>query len=99
MFACMTFRILKGNQAPLVLLRRLGYAPYTNRQGEQSFVKRIHGAEFPRFHLYINKEDDTTLFCSLHLDQKRPVYKGSTAHGGDYDSPEVAEEAGRLQSS
>lgn len=93
----MNFPIKKNNQNGVVVLRRFSYAPYTNRQGGESFVRRVGGGEFPRFHLYINSETDTDLICSVHLDQRAPMYKGSTAHGGDYDSPEVASEIRRLQ--
>ena len=90
--------IKKNDQIAPVVLRRFGYAPYVNKEGEQSFVRRIHGTPFPRFHLYIKEEDRFLLKCSLHLDQKRPSYMGTKAHGGDYDSPQVAAEANRLQS-
>ena len=39
--------VKKNNQNPLMRLRRLGYAPYRNRQGKESFVRRIQGNEFP----------------------------------------------------
>ena len=52
---------------------------------------------FPRFHLYIDSEDDATLSCSLHLDQTAPVYIKGNAHRGDYDSPAVKDEATRLE--
>lgn len=77
-------------------MRRLGYAPYSNRQGESSYVRRIAGYEFPRYHLYIQSIEGTDMTCSVHIDQKAPVIKGATAHAGDYDSPQVAEEVKRL---
>ena len=86
----------KGQIAPVVL-RRLGYAPYVNKEGQQSFVKRIHGMSFPRYHLYIKEENDDFVRCSLHLDQKKPSYMGTRAHGGDYDSETVQAEIERLQ--
>lgn len=79
-------------------IRRFGYAPYANRQGAQSYVRRITGYEFPRFHLYIQNVSNADITCSLHIDQKAPVFKGARAHAGDYDSPQVAEEIRRLQS-
>ncbi|MBI4090665.1 MAG: hypothetical protein HY422_01435 [Candidatus Komeilibacteria bacterium] len=88
--------IQKQNQIAPVAIRRVGYAPYINKEGEQSFVRRIHGTDFPRFHLYIKAEDDEVLRCSIHLDQKRPSYQGAHAHGGDYDSETVADEARRI---
>ncbi len=91
------FVIKKGAYNPLVLMRRLGYATYTNRQGISSFVRRIHGSEFPRYHLYINKETEREMTCSVHIDQRAPSYQGTSAHGGDYDTPQVLEEIERLQ--
>lgn len=92
----MDITLKKGRQIAPVILRRAGYAPYINKEGIQSFSRRIHGTDFPRFHLYINEEDEQTLTCSLHLDQKAPSYMGSRAHGGDYDSDTVKEEAQRI---
>lgn len=93
----MDVEIRKQNQIAPVALRRVGYAPYINKEGEQSFVRRVHGTSFPRFHLYIKEEDETIVRCSLHLDQKRPSYMGTRAHGGDYDSETVQAEVARLQ--
>ncbi len=81
---------------PHIIMRRLGYAPYSNRQGESSYVRRIAGYEFPRFHLYIQSIGTIDMTCSVHIDQKAPVIKGATAHAGDYDSPQVDEEVKRL---
>lgn len=80
-------------------MRRFGYAPYSNRQGKQSYVRRITGYEFPRYHLYIQNVTVADITCSVHIDQKAPVMKGATAHAGDYDSPEVYAEIQRLKSS
>lgn len=93
----MEFSIAKNQNQGAVLLRRFGYATYTNREGKDSYVRRIHGSDFPRFHLYVNKEDASTLTCSLHIDQRAPSYSGSRMHGGDYDSEVVRQEAARLQ--
>ena len=94
----MNITLKKYKQIAPVVLRRLGYAPYINKEGEQSFVRRPHGTEFPRYHLYVQEEDDTVMRCSLHLDQKAPSYMGSRAHGGDYDSEAVQQEFERMQS-
>jgi len=91
-----TFTIPTQGSNSLVALRRLGYAPYTNRQGVQSFVQRIYGSEFPRFHLYVQTMTDEHIVCTVHIDQKAPVMHGARAHAGDYDSPEVHQEIKRL---
>lgn len=93
------------------LLRSAGYAPHrdpaTARSGgaddrreersrEQSFVRRFSAGEFPRFHLYAQKEDNDMVF-NLHLDQKKPSYEGSRAHAGEYDGPLLEEERKRIE--
>jgi len=93
----MNFIITKNSENSLTRLRRLGYAAYRNRQGKESFVKRIAGGNFPRFHLYITKEDGGNLSCSLHIDQTAPVYGRGNAHRGDYESPVVSAEVSRIE--
>ena len=93
----MKLLLTRNNQNTTIRLRRLGYALYRNRQGKESFVKRIQGTDFPRFHLYINTEEDNTLICSIHIDQTAPVYTKGNAHRGDYNSPVLEQEINRLQ--
>lgn len=93
----MNIRIALKQQNPKTRLRRLGYAPYTNKQGKESFVRRLHGGEFPRFHLYIASQSEALLECTLHIDQTAPVYSKGPAHRGEYDTPAVAEEKKRLE--
>ncbi len=76
---------------------RCGYGKLANRQtGETSFLRRLHGDMYPRFHVYINEKSDRWVF-SLHLDQKRPVYEGVSAHAGEYDGTVVEKEALRIK--
>ena len=65
--------------------------------GEFNFVRPLGQSAYPRFHLYLTSQADKTINCSLHLDQKKPSYQGSTAHSGDYDSELVIEEAKRIE--
>ncbi len=78
------------------LARKINYKPigYTER-GELNAVRPLAG-DYPRFHAYIFDGKEGIEF-SIHLDQKRPSYEGSTAHSGDYDSELVQEEAKRIQ--
>jgi len=79
------------------LLRRAGYAIHQSRDGELSFVRRIEGADYPRFHIYIKKEEPGKLMeITLHLDEKKPSYEGFTAHSGQYGGPIIEEEKNRL---
>jgi len=85
-------------QDPLVFLRRCGYGYLKDRRtGKESFVKRIHGDLYPRFHVHVEDRGESWNF-NLHLDQRAPVYRGATAHGGDYDGPAVEKEADRIKS-
>lgn len=61
---------------------------------EYSFVRPRRG--FPRFHIYAQFEGQD-LSLNLHLDQKKPIYRGATAHMGDYDGPAIEREAARIK--
>ena len=93
----MKFKIKKNNQNTVFRVRRLGYAPYRNRQGKESFVRRIQGGAFPRFHLYISEGEETLLHCSIHIDQTAHVYTQGSAHRGDYSSPALESEVQRIE--
>ena len=103
---------------PAAFMRSKGYA-FDRRSfskgglNELSFVRRITGQEFPRFHAYIKQEIvyDTgssrapekrslNLIINLHLDQKRPSYGGgSSAHAGEYGGELIREELERFKQS
>lgn len=84
---------------PEKFIRRCGYAKIIDRRmGKISYAKRLHRDFYPRFHVYIKIEIDSVIF-DLHLDQKRPIYEGVTAHSGEYDGEVVEREAARLASS
>lgn len=76
---------------------RCGYAKIIDRRmGKTSFAKRIHRDFYPRYHVYIKAEGESVIF-DLHLDQKRPIYEGVTAHSGEYDGEVVEREAERVK--
>jgi len=73
--------------SPANLLRRQGYA-FSRRDdatGEMSFVKRVNSGDYPRFHIYTKINSAGEVEVSLHLDQKKASYRGSAAHGGEYE--------------
>ncbi len=78
------------------LARKIGYhfQGEDKERGELIFTRPPRG--YPRFHLYLKIENEN-LFFDLHLDQKRPIYKGAPAHAGEYDSEVVEKEAGRIK--
>ncbi len=65
------------------------------KETELNFVRPLSN-DYPRFHLYLQIAGENLIF-SLHLDQKRPVYGGSTAHSGEYEGPVVEQEAERIK--
>jgi len=90
----------KSGENTTNLARKIGYfyLPQREERNERSFVRPMQRSGYPRFHLYLKMSSDGKgLIFSLHLDQKRPVYKGTTAHSGEYDSPLVKQEAERIK--
>ena len=81
---------------PVRVMRRAGYGLLKNRGGEMAFAKHLDRNPFPRFHLYLEDEGDNWSL-NLHLDQRAPVYKGVSAHSGEYDGPVVEKEAERIK--
>ena len=90
------------------VMRRCGYfslpavAPLNGaKEGrELAFVRPLSsaGSGYPRFHIYVNVEKfprETSL--NLHLDQKKPVYRGTVAHSGEHDGEIVVKEVARLK--
>lgn len=81
---------------PLVILRKAGYQPFTDPHShEESFILRLTNGFYPRFHLYMEHAGNKLVF-SLHLDQKKPSYEGTHAHGGEYEGATVEKEMKRI---
>ena len=78
------------------LAREMGYY-FLRENGEQNEFELARPARgYPRFHLFINIENDIIIF-KLHLDQKKPSYQGVPAHAGEYESEIVRKEAERIK--
>ena len=73
-------------------MRTAGYYP----KNGLSFVREIGGLRYPRFHIYLDQDKDN-IVINLHLDQKKPRYKGAKAHNAEYDGKVVEDEAERLK--
>ncbi len=89
-----------------LFMRRLGYHPDKRQKpGSLSFSKRIGGYDYPKFHIYINNINKETnespssanFSLNLHIDMKKPSYKGSSAHSGEYEGDLVKQEAMRIE--
>ncbi len=98
----MQLRIINFSDNPQGFLSSCGYAFQKNEGDEMGFVRRLAGVDFPRFHIYSHLEKDPTsniqnLIINLHLDQKKPSYEGTAAHGGEYSGELVQEEIERIK--
>lgn len=81
-------------------MRSVGYHYDGNDQktGEWRFYRSLSANLYPRFHVYAAFDKASKkLTVNLHLDQKAPVYQGSTAHSGDYEGPVIDEEISKLK--
>lgn len=80
----------------LAVMRKAGYTHFIDpNTNEESFVLRTGPEFYPRFHVYIH-DTEKTVGIDLHLDQKKPQYKGTRAHNGEYDGPIVEREITRI---
>jgi len=84
------------------LMRKCGYRfeRMDERTGEMAFSRAVEGASasgYPRFHIYLKKDVSRETLLNLHLDQKKPIYKGAIAHSGEYDGEIVEREAERIK--
>lgn len=83
------------------LMRELGYHFLGEKEDddglkEYNFVRTLGGNPYPRFHAFLkNKEGD--LLLSLHLDQRKPVYRGTKAHSNEGEGDLVEAEGERIK--
>ncbi len=93
----MTFRLNNLNYNIINLMREIGYNPIAQTaEGELNCVRPLAGHDYPRFHIYLKESKDILAF-NIHLDQKKPSYEGTAAHGGDYESETVKDEVNRIK--
>ena len=95
----MDFNIKNLRESAVSISRKTGYVIIdTNEKGEYNMVRKFSRDNYPRFHVYLSQRGSDFIF-SLHLDQKKPVYKdsGSHAHSGEYFGPLIDEEADRIK--
>ena len=74
------------------LMRKAGYHFQGKEMEKEELIFTRPKRGYPRFHLYLKVGGENLIF-NLHLDQKRPIYKGTTAHSGEYDGEIVKKEA------
>lgn len=78
------------------LMRRSGYGEQRTRRGQISFIRRVTGERFPRYHAYVEDTAGGGMQVNLHVDQKEATYEGSSAHSGEYDGAVVEREMARI---
>ena len=93
----MDFNIKNKGGNIVSLAREIGYIFQREVSNNKvSLIRPLSRGGYPRFHLYIESRDEA-LHLSLHLDQKRPVYKSATDHAGEYDGTLVESETERIK--
>jgi hypothetical protein len=92
----MNFKFPKKEYNAEDLIKRCGYGEIYDRKTEQVSYKRALGSGgYPRFHVYL-KDFEDYFEVSLHLDQKKASYIGTSAHSGEYEGEQVENEARRI---
>ncbi len=91
----MKFIIKNAGENQITFMRKIGYFFIDKNQ---SYIRPLERNGYPRFHIYleIDSQDNKIIF-NLHLDQKKPIYKGVSAHSGEYDGIAVETEAQRIK--
>ena len=93
----MDFEIKNIEKSIVSVARELGYVIIdTKDNGEYNLVRKLNYDNYPRFHAYVKQIGNDFNF-SLHLDQKKPIYKGTHAHNGEYFGPVIETEADRIK--
>ncbi len=89
--------LLKDNVYNLV--RKAGYRfqEKDEKNSELIFVRPLERSGYPRFHLYIKRFNEENLIFDLHLDQKKPSYRGAHAHSGEYEGDIIEKEVERIK--
>jgi hypothetical protein len=94
----MKFSIKNPKENIISLMRKVGYYFLEQEKGDLSFVKPLERSGYPRFHIYLEIDEKINeIIFNLHLDQKRPIYRGAPAHAGEYDGELVEKEAERIK--
>lgn len=78
------------------LMRKIGYHFQKEDKEKEELILTRPPRGYPRLHLYLKVKNENLIF-NLHLDQKRPIYKGVPAHGGEYAGEIVEKEADRIK--
>jgi len=76
------------------------YLRENEEREEHVLIRSLEIGGYPRFHLFLKIDSKNQEFIfKLHLDQKKPIYKGAPAHSADYEEGAVEREAERIKES
>jgi len=81
-------------------MRQCGYFFVREDKGELIFLRLLTTSKsgYPRFHAYVKTgEVPCETSINLHLDQKKPIYKGAAAHSAEYSGDIIEREAERIK--
>lgn len=96
----------KSQENIQTIMRRCGYfslpavAQRAKEGCELSFIRPLTsaGSGYPRFHAYVKIDEvSREKIINLHLDQKKPIYRGASAHAGEYEGELVEKEIERIK--
>ncbi len=81
------------------IMRIIGYTSLGRGKDESefSFIRSLGRSGYPRFHLLVRLDQGKEAVFDLHLDQRKPVYAGTKAHGAEYDGPLLEDEMERIK--
>ena len=96
----MKFKIENIRENITALTRKIGYR-YLREDKERKehvLIRPLELGGYPRFHLFLKIDSENNeLIFNLHLDQRRPIYKGAPAHAADYEGEVLKREAERIK--
>lgn len=82
------------------LMRKVGYIFQGQEKSEFRFIRPLERSGYPRFHVYLKinpTEGKQELIFNLHLDQKKPIYKDTSAHSAEYEGEVIEKEIERIK--
>ncbi|MFH1841272.1 MAG: hypothetical protein ABH800_00630 [Candidatus Nealsonbacteria bacterium] len=85
---------------PHSLMRRCGYVFDRKKNDELAFSRSLGASRsgYPKFHVYLKVDESSReTVINLHLDQKKPSYKETSAHSAEYEGELVEREAERIK--
>ena len=92
--------VLKSEASSHNLMRQCGYylEGKDAKKGDLGFIRRLGVSGYPRFHAFVKVDEvSRETIINLHLDQKRPIYKGVPAHSAEYEGEVIEKERDRIK--